>query len=120
MTHNPSKPKLLLDENFEPRKHLPKLNQLYDVKHIVKDLHISGLADPDVYALAAKLNRLVVTYNEKDFLPLARTSQQSGVIAVSANLTPTQIDTKLISLLRRRSLRQLYGAFHYISGESHP
>ena len=71
MSNNPPKPKLLLDENFEPRSYLPKLNQLYDVKHVVDDLHKNGLKDHKVYELAVEQGRLVVTYNYKDFLPFA-------------------------------------------------
>src|SRR3954452_17115055 len=118
MSHNQHKPKLLLDENFEPRKLLPTLNRLYDVKHITKDLQKSGLADQKVYELAKEQGRLVVTYNDKDFLPFAETSEHSGVIGVSANLNPHQIDTKLVALLRKSSRKQLYRAFNYISGET--
>jgi len=118
MIRNQPKPKLLLDENFEPRIHLPKLNQLYDVKHIAEDLHKGGLPDSEVYALAVQQGRLVVTYNEKDFRSYAETSEKSGVIGVSTNLTAAQIDTKLVALLRKSSQKSLYGTYHYISGES--
>src|SRR3954447_10447593 len=118
MIRNQPKPKLLLDENFEPRIHLPKLNQLYDVKHVAEDLHKGGISDSAVYALAVKQGRLVVTYNEKDFRSFAKTSVNSGVIGVSTNLTAAQIDTKLVALLKKSSQKGLYGAYHYISGES--
>jgi hypothetical protein len=85
-----SKPKLLLDENFEPRKHLPKLNAVYDVKHVAED-----------------------------FRTFADKSMQSGIIGASANLSPAQIDTKLVALLRSTNQRILYGGFHVITGETH-
>jgi predicted nuclease of predicted toxin-antitoxin system len=88
------------------------------VKHITKDLQKSGLSDHKVYEVAKEQGRLVVTYNDKDFLPFAETSEHSGVIGVSSNLTPPQIDTKLVALLRKSSQKRLYKAFTYISGES--
>ncbi|MBA3723698.1 MAG: DUF5615 family PIN-like protein [Candidatus Levybacteria bacterium] len=118
MNHSLSKPKLLLDENFEPRIYLPKLNRLYDIKHVAEDLHKGGIEDRKVYEIAVKQERIVVTYNEKDFRSFAHVSEKSGVIGISTNLTPTQIDTKLAALLKKTSSKSLYGAFHYISGET--
>jgi len=118
MVSKTSKPKLLLDENCRPRKRFPKLNSLYDVKHVAEDLHKSGLKDREVYELAKEQGRLVVTYNDKDFLPFADKSEDSGVIGVSPNLSTAQIDTKLVALLRKSNRKSLYAAFHYISGET--
>ena len=77
-----------------------------------------GLTDPEVYEVAKKLGRLVVTHNDQDFRPYADKSLHSGVIGVSQNLKPPQMDTKLVALLRKTSYKNLYGAFHYISGET--
>ena len=115
---NPSKPKLLLDENFDTRPYLPILNQSYDVKHVTADLHRSGLSDEEVYELAVKQGRVVVTYNYKDFRPFATKSQHSGVIGVSTNLTRAQVDTKLTALIRKTPTKSLYGAAHYVSRET--
>jgi hypothetical protein len=49
----PLKYKLLLDENMPDRALFPRLNELFDVKHIREDLNIGGLKDPQVYFLAA-------------------------------------------------------------------
>ncbi len=97
---------------------MPKLNQLYDVKHLRDDFRITGITDPPVHALAVKQHRLVITFNAEDFRPLAEKSTESGVIGVSNNLTNEQIDTKLVAFLRKTKPKSLYGAFHYISGES--
>jgi hypothetical protein len=50
------------------RQSFPHLNELFDVKHIWDDLNNGGLADPKVYALAAELHRLLVTYNLSSYL----------------------------------------------------
>src|SRR5436305_5017178 len=118
MSRTPTKPKLLLDENFPPRARLPKRNQRYGVKHIRDDFGYVGLKDPPVYEVAVKEHRLLVTFNPDDFRPLVENREASGVIGVSHNLTNAQIDTKLVALLRKSSHKRLYGQFHYITGET--
>lgn len=118
MTRHPYKHKLLLDENFPPRQRFPKLNSLYDVKHIALDLKITGVDDPVVYDVARKQGRLLVTRNFPHFRALPVSSDTAGVIGVSGNLTFSQIDTKLASFLRRISSKSLYGKATYISGET--
>jgi hypothetical protein len=61
------KHKVLLDENLPERQAFPNLNERFDVKHLRDDLNSGGLKDHEVYALAKKQNRLLVTYNVKDF-----------------------------------------------------
>lgn len=118
MTPKFYKHRLLLDENISPRNHFTKLNSRYDVKHIAEDLHQSGIPDRDVYAFAREQNRLIVTFNAKDFQELAAKSTSTGVIGVSSALTDEQIDTKIAALLVRSTPRSLYGTFTYISGET--
>src|SRR3982751_1456196 len=118
MIRIPTKPKLLLDENFPPRSRLPKLNRRFDVKHIRDDFGYVGLKDPPVYTVALQQQRLLITFDPDDFRPLVEDKEASGVIGVSHNLTDAQIDTKLVALLRRSSRKNLYGAFNYISGET--
>lgn len=77
------KHKLLLDENFPIRKHLPILNRRFDVKHIGADLNQEGLSDPKVYALARKEKRIIITRNIKDFERLVAISNETGVIITS-------------------------------------
>src|SRR5690349_2611812 len=93
------KHKLLLDENMPERQMFPRLNELFDVKHIRDDLNSGGLPDRDVYLLAVKLKRIIVTSNVKHFKDLATQRLEIGVIGVSANLPPQQVDTKLTALL---------------------
>lgn len=109
--------KILLDEGFLPRKRLPVLNSRYDVKHITSDLNNTGLKDPEVYDLANKLGRIVVTFNDKDFKNLTKVHDKSGVIGVSANMTAEQIDNKITSLLTKSKESDICGKFIYISGE---
>jgi hypothetical protein len=61
MAYRFHKHKLLLDENMSSRLKFPRLNGLFDVKHVRDDLNKSGLPDKEVYALAVALKRLIVT-----------------------------------------------------------
>ena len=111
------KHKLLLDENFPTRKDFPTLNRRFDVKHVGADLNQQGLSDPLVYDLARKQGRLVITRNIKDFRELALTSNDTGVIGISPNLTFDQIDKKLTALLNKSTKKSLLGKLTIISGE---
>jgi len=101
-----------------PRTYLERLNHLFDVKHIALDLRQGGISDELVYKEAMKSHRLIVTFNEKDFKPLAERSSQTGVIYVSNNLSMEQIDTKLVALLVRSTPNALAGKFTALTGET--
>jgi len=118
MTKRFYKHKLLLDENVHYRSNFPILNNLFDVKHITEDYHQIGLSDSEVYQYAAKLERIVVTFNIKDFLGLAKMSQDTGVIGISSTLPLEQIDKKLSALLRKSSKRSLLGKLTTLTGET--
>jgi len=93
----------LLDENMPSCLEFPRLNGLFDVKLVRDDLNNGGLPDRHLYALAMKLQRLIVTFNASDFKSLASHCFDTGIIGVSANLPTPQIDTKLAALLVRSS-----------------
>ena len=112
------KHKLLLDENFPIRKYFHTSNRRFDVKHVGDDFNLEGLSDPEVYVLARKQGRLVVTRNIKDFKELALTGNDTGVIGISPNLTFDQIDKKLTALLNKSTKKSLFGKLTTISGET--
>ncbi|OGG22348.1 hypothetical protein A3D03_06645 [Candidatus Gottesmanbacteria bacterium RIFCSPHIGHO2_02_FULL_40_13] len=111
----PRRYKLLLDENISPRSRFPILNSRHDVKHLVHDMKKSGISDLEVYILAKKTNRLIVTFNKKHFEKLAGKSKKTGIIAVSTNVSDEQIDKKITSLLSRKKKKELYVKLHYIT-----
>jgi hypothetical protein len=61
---------------------------------------------------------LMVTFNKKHFQKLAETSRETGVIAITHALPPKQRDAKLTAFLRKRTLGELFGAMHVITGET--
>src|SRR2546423_11782006 len=77
--------KLLLDENMPARRKFALLNRLFDVKHLAFDLRKGGFPDAQVYQEAVKMHRLIITFNGKDFKPMAANSKETGVIFISQN-----------------------------------
>jgi Domain of unknown function (DUF5615) len=106
--------KVLLDENMPKRSALPLLNKHFQVKHISADLHQEGLDDPAVYDLAVSLGCVLITRNLKHFRPLAGTKHDAGVITVSQNLVPEQLDTKLTAFLKRARPADLAGTCQFL------
>ena len=117
MPHKICEHKLLLDENFPQRPKLVRLNSRFDLKHIVKDYKKQGAKDEEIFNIAIKLKRLLVTFNDKHFSKISSENKNTGVIGVSTNLTTEQIDKKLTALLLASGPKELYGKFTYIAGE---
>ena len=103
--------KLLLDEGLYFRKSLLRINKRHDVKHIKHDFHQGGIKDEEIYKIAIKQKRIIVTYNTRDFKIMAENSNSSGIIGVTPGLTPDQLDTKLNSILGRNSKKTFYGKY---------
>jgi len=110
----PQRYKLLLDENISPRTRFPILNSRHNVKHLVHELKKSGITDQEVYNLAKKESRLIITFNKKDFETMAEKSSETGIIAISTNVSDDQIDKKITSLLSRKKKNELFGKFQHI------
>lgn len=117
MTKKFYKHKLLLDENFPVRSYFPITNRRYDLKHLTEDLNLTSLPDSKVYQLAQREERIIVTYNVKDFIALVEGDTKSGLIGVSPSLQPNQIDKKLTALLNKSTKKSLLGKLTTISGE---
>lgn len=111
MPRKPYRHKLLLDEGLYLKKALPRTNSRHDIKHIKHDLHKGGISDKEVYSIAVKNKRIVVTYNIDDFKNLARKSSNSGVIVISQGILPDQLDKKLNAMLSKKTPKSLYGKY---------
>ncbi|HTE22597.1 MAG TPA: DUF5615 family PIN-like protein [Candidatus Limnocylindria bacterium] len=86
------KPKFLLDEGLPPRQRLKSCNQTWNMKHIASDYKLGGASDKTVYALASDENRIVITFNGKDFKKLV-TPRSPSVIDVSHKVPPGKLDS---------------------------
>mgnify|MGYP001579570198 CR=1 FL=1 len=109
------KHRLLLDEGLYPRKSLKRVNGRHNIRHIKHDVHKGGITDIEIYKLACAQKRIIITYNIKDFQKLAVKKKDSGVIGITAKLTPDQLDTKLNSFLSRHPENSLYGKYMALS-----
>ena len=110
------KHKTLLDEHLYHRRIYPLLNAHFDVKHIRDDLHLDGLPDPQVYELAVKQERIILTTNTKDFRPLLR-DDSPGVIGIPEHWTAQRIDTKLTALLMKHGPTYFRGHYRSLAAE---
>ncbi len=79
---------------------------------------LRSLPFQEVYRLAVKQQRILVTTNSKDFRHLAGTMRDAGIIGVSAHLSANQIDLKLTAFLMRATPKPLQGNFTLLSGET--
>lgn len=104
--------KLLLDENLPPRIKLTRLNNRFNIRHIVHDYKKSGISDGEIFRIAEKEGRIIITLNEKDFT--SHTRKNSGLIGLSPNLTTDDIDKKITSLLTSRRDCTLIGKFTHL------
>jgi len=95
------KHKLLYDENMPPRTQYPRLNAHFDVKHISHDYHKDGIPDEEVYDIAVKQGRMIITINRDDFEKLVGFKADCGVIAVPDGPAAARTDSKLTALLMR-------------------
>ena len=105
------KHKLLLDEGLYPRKSLKRINGRYNIKHIKHDLKKGGIKDKEIFQIACKQKRIIVTYNIGDFKKLVKQTKETGIIGITQGLTPDQLDTKLNSLLSKSSEKMLIGRY---------
>lgn len=80
--------RLLLDHNLSGRRIGAPLRAAgHDVRALQEEPDAEGLDDPDVLALAAAEERIVVTRNSRDFGPLAREWAELGRVHAGMILT---------------------------------
>jgi hypothetical protein len=108
------KHKTLLDEHLYHRRVYPLLNAHFDVKHIRDDLHLDGLPDPEIYELARKQGRILLTTNVKDFRPLLR-DDGPGIIGIPDAWLPDRIDSKLTALLMHHGPNYFHGRYRSLA-----
>ncbi|OGH09664.1 MAG: hypothetical protein A2152_01075 [Candidatus Levybacteria bacterium RBG_16_35_6] len=109
------KHKLLLDEGLYPKNVLRRTNNRHNVKHIKHDLNKGGIKDEEVYEIARKQKRIIITYNNDDFRKLAKKSEDTGVIGIAQGITPEELDKRLNSLLSKSSGKSFYGKYTPLS-----
>lgn len=111
------KPKLLLDEGIYYRNYLKRTNRNFNVRHIKQDLKLEGISDLEVYNIAIKEERVLVTFNVKHFRNLVN-GEKPSIIGVSPNLGDKRLDQTLVSFLKRLKRADFKGKFFPLTGET--
>jgi predicted nuclease of predicted toxin-antitoxin system len=71
--------RLLLDANLSPKRiGVVLVRRGHDVVSLASDAALGALDDPEVLALAAEEDRILVTRNARDFAPLLREWAEAG------------------------------------------
>lgn len=110
-------PKLLLDEHIWA--YLAKLlrGQGFDVIH-VNEVDLIGTPDDKIMSYAVGEHRAVVTFNIKDFIPLAIQYHEDGKehngIVVSNQLSRGELQKRVIKLLKSVTAEELMNAVRYL------
>lgn len=110
--------RLLLDEGLSPKERFKVLNSRHNLVHVKHNLRKAGISDSEVWKIAIREKRVVITYNIKDFKSFPMQNKNAGVIGVSNYLSVEQIDKKITSLLSKSKQQDLYGKVIKISKES--
>ncbi len=91
--------RLLLDSAFARPGAFPKLKKKANVAHAVADCGLSPQAeDEEIYQMAVKENRFVLTINFKDFKKLVK-KRKPGVIGIESQLSNKEIDELVTNFL---------------------
>ena len=110
-------PRLLLDEHIWA--YLAELlrEQGFDVIH-VNEVDLVGTPDDKIMAYAAGEHRAVVTFNIRDFIPLAVQYYEDGKehygIVVSNQLSRGELQKRVIKLLKSVTAEELMNAVRYL------
>lgn len=110
-------PRLLLDEHIWA--YLAKLlrQQGFDVIH-VNEVNLVGTADNKIMSYAVGERRAVVTFNIRDFIPLAIQYYEDGKehygIVVSNQLSRGELQKRVFKLLKSVTAEELMNAVRYL------
>ena len=96
---HPRKFRILLDSAFAKPNSFPKLKRRANIAHAVYDCGLSKQAeDEEIYQIAVRQNRFVLTVNFKDFKKLVKEGKV-GIIGIESQLSNDQVDKLVTSFL---------------------
>jgi len=100
---------LLLDAAFARPRTFTKLHKKANVTHVIFDYNLPPqCSDEEIYLLATKENRFVVTINYQDFRRLVKKGK-AGIIAIPSELSNHEIDTLLSVFLSAKNPEEYRG-----------
>lgn len=110
-------PKLLLDEQIW--KYLARLlrEQGFDVIH-VNEVDLDATPDEQIMAYAVEKHRAVVTFNVRDYVPLATQYVEDGKehygVVVSKELSRGELQKRVKKLLESVTAEEMMNAVRYL------
>lgn len=105
----PKKFRLLLDSAFAKPDVFTQLKKKANLAHAVHDMNLSYQAeDEEIYRIADKENRFVLTINFKDFKKLVQ-KEKPGVIGIDSQLTNDEIDMLIVEFISGKNPQDFIG-----------
>ncbi len=116
-TDKPNPPKLLLDEQIWVYLAALLREQGFDVYH-VSEVGLDHTPDPEILQEAVKKHQAVVTFNTRDFIPLAREYSAQGRehygIVVSNEIPQGELQRRVTKLLESVSAEELKNIVRFL------
>lgn len=116
-TNETNSPKLLLDEHIWVYLATLLREQGFDVVHVSED-RLAGMSDEEVLQVAVENHRAVVTFNVKDFVPLAIQYFDDGKehygIVVSDQIAQGELKKRVTKLLSSVSAEDLKNTVRFL------
>lgn len=116
-TSEASTPKLLLDEHIWVYLAALLREQGFDVIHVSED-GLEGRPDDEILRAATEKHRAVVTFNIRDFIPLAVQYFDDGKehygIAVSDQISQGELQRRVTNLLKKITADELRNTVRFL------
>ena len=110
-------PKLLLDEHIWVYLATLLREQGFDVVH-VHEAGLGGKSDDEILRVASENHRAVVTFNIKDFMPLAveyyDTGKEHHGIVVSNQIPQGELQKRVTNLLKKLAVDELKNTVRFL------
>jgi predicted nuclease of predicted toxin-antitoxin system len=116
-TNESNTPKLLLDEHIWVYLATLLREQGFDVIHVSED-ELEGKPDDEILRVATENHRAVVTFNIKDFIPLAIQYFDDGKehygVVVSDQISQGELQRRVTNLLKKLTVDELKNTIRFL------
>src|SRR6266508_3927193 len=116
-TNESNTPKLLLDEHIWVYLATLLRKQGFDVIHVSED-KLEGKPDDEILRVAAENHRAVVTFNIKDFIPIAIRYFDDGKehygIVVSEQISQGELQRRVTNFLKKITVDELKNTVRFL------
>ena len=101
--------RLLFDSSFPRKEVLLRLSKKANISHVVQDYNYPNQSeDRDIFDLATKVDRFVVTVNKKHFKKFLD-KIKPGIVILPSGLSNEELEKSLIKLIANKNPDDFYG-----------